>query len=416
MWDFTQKRGVLHSEILLPQKAPEWANDREKLWNAAERRETGHAKQNTACVARDFRLALPHEATDEQRLEITREFGKYLVERYGGAVDFAIHSPDRRGDDRNFHAHVMMTTRRLTDKGLTEKIRELDDRKKGPVEISHIRETWEAIQNRLHDQLGIARVSCKSLDAQGIDREATLHMGVSATAMERKGEATELGDINREITARNDQRERLTEERAAITAQIIDLDAERAKRAGQKEQKAIRSEARTLDPDRILESMTERRATFTLEREGVVPLRENEQAPVSRYTTRAVLDGERQITAAADRMTKSHKHGVSAAGLADALDHHPLLDREQRAALHWATQSNGFAMIAGEAGTGKSTTLAAIRDAYKADGYNVVGLAWMNSVKEDMKGDGFSKTSTIDAELMRQASGRDTWNRRVARF
>lgn len=66
VWDFTQKRGVLHSEIVLPQNAPAWANDREKLWNAAELRETGHAKQDTACVARDFRLALPHEENSLQ--------------------------------------------------------------------------------------------------------------------------------------------------------------------------------------------------------------------------------------------------------------------------------------------------------------------------------------------------------------
>ena len=435
LWDFTNKRGVLHSEILLPEGAPPWAADREKLWNAAELRETRHAKQNTACVARDFRLALPCEATPEQRLEITREFAKHLVERYGGAADFAIHAPDRRGSDKNFHAHVMMSSRRLGEAGFTTKIRELDDRKKGPLEIAHIRESWERIQNRLLDQIGVARVSCKSLDAQGIDREATLHMGVSATAMERKGEATELGDLNREIAARNGERERLRAERAQVSAQIFDLDAERAKRG---EQKAIRSEARTLDPDRILESMTERRATFTrgdlnrhlkeflpdakarsaftdhvLSREGVIPLRENEQAPVSRYTTRAVLDGERRVTAAAERMDQGQRHCVSAAGIAAALDHHSFLDKEQRAALQWATRANGLAIIAGEAGTGKSTSFAAIREAYKADGFHVIGMSWKNDVVQDMRRDGFDQASTIAAELMRQTSGRNRWQSRT---
>ena len=380
VWDFTQKRGVLHSEVILPEHAPSWAGNRQALWNAAELREDKSTRRNEALVARDFRLALPHEASAEQRLEITRAFAKYLVARYGAAVDFAIHAPDRYGDERNYHAHVMMSSRRMDAVGFTTKIRELDDRKKGPLEITQIRERWAAIQNRLLDQLGVARVSAKSLDAQGIDREATLHMGVSATAMERKGATTELGDLNREITARNGERERLKGERAKVSAQIFDLEAERAKRA---EKKAIRSEARTLDPDRILESMTERRATFTrgdlnrhlaeflpdararsaftdhvLAREGVIPLRENEQAPVSRYTTRAVLDGERRITAAAARMVRPDRHGVSAAGLAAALDHYPMLDQEQRAAVDWATRPNGLAIIAGEAGTGKSTTLA----------------------------------------------------------
>lgn len=435
VWDFTQKRGILHSEIVLPKIAPIWANDRAALWNAAELRETGHAKQNTACVARDFRLALPHEATDEQRLAITRNFSQWLVARYGGAVDFAIHAPDRHGDDRNFHAHIMMTTRRMDAGGLTVKIRELDDLKKGPLEIVQIREAWEQIQNRLHDELGIPRVSCLTLEAQGIDKEATLHMGVAATALERKGETTELGDLNREITARNEERERLKEERAEVSAKLFDLDAERAKRAGEQ---AIRSEARTLDPDRILESLTERRATFTradlnrhlteflpdakarsaftdatLDRAGVIPLRESEQAPVSRYTTRAVLDGERQITAAAARMDKRSRHGVSAAGIGEALDRHSFLDKEQRGALQWATRANGFAILAGEAGTGKSATLAAIRDAYEAQGSKVIGLAWTHRVVQDMKRDGFANTSTLAAELMRQSSGRGAWTPRT---
>ena len=255
VWDFEQRRGILHSEIMLPEGAA-WAANRERLWNAAELRETGHAKQNSACLARDFRIALPHEATHEQRLAITREFARFLVNRYGGAVDFALHTPDRRGDDRNFHAHVMLSSRRLTEEGFGKKIRELDDLRKGPKEIAAVRQAWENIQNRLLDQLGVERVSCKSFEAQGLDREATLHMGVSATAMERNGETTDLGDLNREITSRNAERERLKIEHAAIEAKIIDLDAERAKRA---DQKSIRSEARTLDPDRILAALTERR-------------------------------------------------------------------------------------------------------------------------------------------------------------
>ena len=206
VWDFTQKRGVLHAEIVIPQGAPSWAADRSRLWNEAEAREDKSTRRNEALVARDFRVALPHEASDAQRLEITREFARHLVERYGGAVDFAIHAPDRRGDDRNYHAHVMMSTRRLDADGFGAKIRVLDDRRTGPREIEHVRQTWQDIQNRLLDQLGIGRVSCKSLDAQGMDRESTLHMGVAATAMERKGEPTERGDLNREIAARNEAR------------------------------------------------------------------------------------------------------------------------------------------------------------------------------------------------------------------
>ncbi len=436
-WDFTQKRGVQHAEIVLPENAPAWASDRAALWNAAELREDKSTRRDSATVAREFRLALPHELDAAQRLAITSEFSRYLVNRYGAAVDFAIHDPDRKGDDRNHHAHVMMTTRRMDAEGLGVKIRQLDSRAGGKLEMQGLRKEWADIQNAALEKAGIAaRVDHRSLEEQGIDQEPTLHMGVAATAMERKGEVTELGDLNREITARNAYRDDLNKQAAEVAAQIIDLDAERAKRA---DQKAIRSEAQTLDPDRILAAMTERRATFSradlnrqlteflpdaktraaytdelLARADVIPLRENENAPVSRYTTRAVIADENRITDAAARLDKRTKHGLSATTLADTLDHHPRLIAEQRAALERATRAGGLAIVAGEAGTGKSATLGAIRDAYEAGGYDVRGLAHTNTVKEDLKADGFRNASTIQAELMRQNNGRvQQWNART---
>jgi hypothetical protein len=147
----------------------------------------------------------------------------------------------------------------------------------------------------------------------------------------------------------------------------------------------------------------------------VVHLREDESAPVSRYTSQAVLDSEKQIIDAAGRMQKPDRHGVSARGIAEALDRNPLLDVQQRAALDHATRANGIAIIAGEAGTGKSTTLGAIRDAYKADGFKVIGMAPTHRVVQAMKRDGFDQATTIQAEVMRQASprNRNPWNHRT---
>jgi Ti-type conjugative transfer relaxase TraA len=437
VWDFTQKRGVEHAEIICPENAPAWASDRAALWNAVELREDKSTRRDTAAVAWEFRLALPHELDAATRLEITRSFSRYLVNRYGAAVDFAIHAPDRKGDDRNHHAHIMMTTRRLDADGLGAKIRQLNLVEGGKLEMLGLRKTWADFQNAALEKAGSdARVDHRSLEARGIDRESTIHMGVAATAMERKGGTTERGDINREITARNAYRDDLKRQAAEVAAQIIDLDAERAKRA---DQKAIRSEAQTLDPDRILAAMTERRATFSradlnrqlteflpdartraaftdevLARADVIPLRENENAPVSRYTTKAVIDDERRITDAAARLDKRTKHGLSATTLADALDYHPQLIGEQRAAVEWATRAGGLAILAGEAGTGKSATLGAIREAYEMGGYDVRGLAHTNTVKEDLKADGFRNASTIAAELMRQNNARvKQWDKRT---
>ena len=93
-----RKRGVLHSEIITPEGAPEWAQDRAELWNAAERAEDKSTRRSSATTGRDIILALPHELSDEQRLDAVRQFAASLVERYGVAVDFAIHAPDRHSD------------------------------------------------------------------------------------------------------------------------------------------------------------------------------------------------------------------------------------------------------------------------------------------------------------------------------
>ena len=121
VWDFTAKQGVLHSEIITPAGAPECGPDRAELWNVAERAEDKSTRRSNATTGRDIILALPYELSDAQRVEAVREFAAALVERYGVAVDFAIHAPDRHGDARNQHAHLLMTTRRLGPEGFGAK-------------------------------------------------------------------------------------------------------------------------------------------------------------------------------------------------------------------------------------------------------------------------------------------------------
>ena len=128
--DFTRKQGVEHAEIVLPEAmregrdgeraaggpgdgSPDWARDRARLWNAAEAAE----KRKDARVGREFEIGLPHEMTAEQRLEAVRDFARGLADRYGAAVDFAIHAPHEAGDIRNHHAHVMMSTRQIGPEG-----------------------------------------------------------------------------------------------------------------------------------------------------------------------------------------------------------------------------------------------------------------------------------------------------------
>jgi len=179
--DYRRKEGVISTALLLPDAAPEWAVDRSELWNAAEAAEV----RKNSTVAREFEIALPSELTAYQRARLAYDFAYELVERHQCAADVAIHAPGREGDNRNHHAHILLTTRRLGADGFTEKTRELDDLKTG--EVVRWRERYAELQNERLQAAGVAeRVDHRTLEAQGIEREPTKHLGPTATAIERK--------------------------------------------------------------------------------------------------------------------------------------------------------------------------------------------------------------------------------------
>ena len=203
VFDYTRRRGVEASALFLPPGAPEW--DRQALWNAAEAAENRKNSQ----VAREVIIALPHELSPEEREELAAEFSRWLVERHGVAVDMAIHAPHRQGDERNYHAHLLVSTRRLEAEGFTEKTRELDVKGTSSEHIAAWRSTWESQVNRSLERAGKAeRVDCRSHDERGDDREPMLHMGREATGMERRGEQSRIGDENRARETRNAERPR----------------------------------------------------------------------------------------------------------------------------------------------------------------------------------------------------------------
>lgn len=197
--DYTRKQGVEHTELTFPSGVN---MSRDELWNAAE----GAEKRKDARVAREFELALPAELNKEQRRELATGFARHLVEQYGVAADVALHEPNRKGDQRNHHAHILITTRQISAQGLGEKTDlEREDKAlratgkpSGREQIEALRADWAAQCNRALQRAGHQeRVSHKSLAAQGIEREPTSHLGPVATAMERRGESTERGDLNR---------------------------------------------------------------------------------------------------------------------------------------------------------------------------------------------------------------------------
>ena len=197
MHDYTAKRGVETCFILAPDDAPDWAQDRAALWNAAEARET----RSNSVTAREWELALPSELSDAARIDITRAFAAQLVERYGVAADVAVHAPRREGDDRNHHAHILTTTRVLSAEGLTDKTRILDAASTGGPEIEAMRGVWAELQNHALELAGqVERVDHRSLEvqreealslgdmlkAEELDREPELKLGPAANAIERR--------------------------------------------------------------------------------------------------------------------------------------------------------------------------------------------------------------------------------------
>ncbi|WP_099456708.1 MobQ family relaxase [Pseudomonas amygdali] len=228
--DYTRRGGVVSTEIMLPDGT---SAERNALWNAAETAE----KRKDGRTGREWTIALPSELDDSARQELASAFGIELATRYGVAVDLAIHLPDREGDNRNHHAHVMTTTRQVSRDAagllvMGEKsTMELSDTKRRGMglgsaadEVVAIRQLWERMANRALENAGSdARIDSRSLKAQGLDREATTHLGPVASDMERRNKASDRGDGNRQVAANNALREQLS-------AQILDLNAFRAAR------------------------------------------------------------------------------------------------------------------------------------------------------------------------------------------
>ena len=181
----SSRKDVTHTEILLPAQfgdAPmDWARDRTRLWNMAEANE----KRRNSRVAREFEVALPSELSAEQRLALARNFAREISDRYGVAVDLALHDPKPTGDPRHFHAHLLTTTREVTPDGLGAKagldMQALQRFRMGlpdhGTEFVAVRERWASLTNAAFREANIeARVDHRSLAAQGIDRQPMVHV------------------------------------------------------------------------------------------------------------------------------------------------------------------------------------------------------------------------------------------------
>ena len=218
--DFTRKGGIAHTEILLPENAPQEFLDRGTLWNSVEKIE----KSKNSQLAREIEVALPKELDREKQIELIREYVKENFVKVGMCADIALHDKN----DGNPHCHILLTMRPLNEdttwgaKSKKEYI--LDENgekvklKNGNYKTRKInttdwneqdkaeewRKTWADITNKYLEENSIQnKVDHRSYLRQGIEQIPTIHLGVSATQMEKKSIATDRGNINREIKHQN---------------------------------------------------------------------------------------------------------------------------------------------------------------------------------------------------------------------
>ncbi len=218
--DFTRKGGIALTEILLPQNAPQAFLDRGTLWNSVEKIE----KSKNSQLAREIEIALPKELNREKQIELVREYVKDNFVNVGMCADIALHDKN----DGNPHAHILLTMRPLNEdttwgaKSKKEYI--LDENgekvklKNGNYKTRKInttdwneqekaeqwRKAWANITNKYLEGNSIQeKVDHRSYQRQGIEQIPTIHLGVSATQMEKKGIVTDRGNINWEIRYQN---------------------------------------------------------------------------------------------------------------------------------------------------------------------------------------------------------------------
>lgn len=241
--DYHNKKGLLHAEIFLPENVPKEFQDRSFLWNSVELNE----KASNAQLARNFIIALPKELSVEENKNLIIDFIQENFVSKGMIVDLAIHDESDEGN-KNIHAHIMTTLRPINEKGQwqpkskkeyildkngekiklksgnykTRKVELTDWNDKGNAE--KWRENFAALCNQYLKKNNLEkRVDHRSFERQGIEEIPTIHLGASASALERKGIETDKGNINREIKKHNSLVKAIKERITGLTSWITDF-------------------------------------------------------------------------------------------------------------------------------------------------------------------------------------------------
>lgn len=393
-FDFSHqaKAGDIHLGVLLPDGARADFVDPATLWNAAEKAE----RRKDSQVAREVVIALPKELGREDHIALARAFAEKHFVSKGVAAQVDIHAPDADGE--NWHAHILITTRRVTEQGLeAKKARDLDPvvvSKNGRAKVVSEEERWGQLWAEHQNEY---------FQAQGLDLRVDLTGAVSQEHLGpkrfRAPEAQEARDERAEAEARTLKAWRdpasvldlMTRTRSTFTT--ADLDRELAKALPVEEERAAVRAAVLAHP-------------------ALVRLRDADGAEIDRFSTVDVIAQERRTLADAASVAQ-RRHAVGAQQIVMAIASRTMRPDQLRAC-YAAWSGDGLVVIEGRAGVGKSYAIGAIAEGYSRSGYTVVGLGPTNLVGLELAAEAHvSRGGTLHSELWHVEQGKRVWDART---
>jgi Ti-type conjugative transfer relaxase TraA len=394
--DFSNKAGVVHSKVMLPDGAPEHLGDRETLWNEVEAVE----KRIDAQLAREIEFAIPRELSQEQGIALARDFVRDEFVSRGMVSDLNVHWDIGADGEAKPHAHVMLTTREVGEDGFGPKNRDWNRTDL----LEKWRERWaEHVNTRLAELDIDSRVDHRSLEAQGIDLEPQHKIGPAASRMAEQGLESERLAEHVEIARENGEKllanptlalDAITHQQATFTTRDLAMFVHR--HSDGKDQY-----------DRVLAVVKASPDLVELVKDG-----RGDQ----RFTSRAMIETEQRLEHATSVMANRDRHAVPDRhrdiALARAAARGMILSAEQRSALEHVTEAKGLGVVIGYAGTGKSAMLGVAREAWEGAGYAVHGIALSGIAAENLESGSGIASRTIASLEHQWEQGRELLDQR----
>jgi len=388
--DYRNKPGVEFSEILAPDGAPEWVHDRTMLWNAVDKVEA----RKDAQLAREIEIGLPIELAEREQERLLKDFARREFVSKGMVADLAIH----RDNPQNPHAHVLLTTRHLTESGFGYKAREWNAKS----ELLAWRRDWAEVTNEHLIEAGLAvRIDHRSYKAQQLDLIPGRKIGLSQPRQQ-------TSDLPAYLAERVEEQRRI----AGANGQQILVEPGIAL-------KALSHTFATFshhDVARFLHTRTDSAEQFeaaylkVTTSPDLVPLGADDLGR-PRFTTREMFDLERSLFDKAQKLARRQYHAVDPNRRAAVLNKRPL-SPEQSKAVEEVTGQGDLKSLAGVAGSGKSTALAAMRELWEAEGYTVKGAALAGVAAENLERSAGITSRTLASYELAWERGRDPLTRR----